>query len=115
MVKSIKLPALQSLPLCPVQAVKNLLLLTPGNQDTPLFQIKYDKAQWVPLTDTKIRRNFSLFPVLAFNSNVALQNIQSHGTFTSDCVWRYIVQDHVASQEVANAFQSLFSTPTATS
>ena len=50
MVKIIKLPALQASPLCPVRAVKNLLLLTPGNQDTPLFQINNDKAQWIPLT-----------------------------------------------------------------
>ena len=42
MVKILKLPALHTSPLCPVQAVKNLLLLTPGNQDTPLFQIKND-------------------------------------------------------------------------
>ena len=98
-VKIIKLPALHSSPLCPVQAVKNLLMLTPGGQDTPLFQIKNNKAQWVPLTDTKTRRNFSQVlqrlglsdssmslhtfrrsgATLAFNSNVALQNIQSHG------------------------------------
>ena len=44
-VKIIKLPALHSSPLCPVQAVKNLLMLTPGGQDTPLFQIKNNKAQ----------------------------------------------------------------------
>ena len=45
MIKIIKLPALQASPLCPVEAVKNLLLLTPGGQDTPLFQIKNDKSQ----------------------------------------------------------------------
>ena len=48
-VKILKLPSLQGLPLCPVKALKNLLLITPGNQDTPLFQIKNHKAQWVPL------------------------------------------------------------------
>ena len=97
-VKIIKLPTLQASPLCPVQAVKNLLLLTPGNQDTSLFQIKNDKAQWIHLTDTKVRRNFSQIlqrlglnnssmslhtfrrsgATLAFNSNVSIQNIQSH-------------------------------------
>ena len=135
MVKIIKLPALQASPLCPVKAVKNLLLLTPGSEDTPLFQIRNDKAQWLPLTDTKTKRNFTQVlerlglkdssmslhtfrrsgATLAFNSNVSLQNIQSHGTWTSDCVWRYIIQDHDASQEVANAFQSLLATPTTTS
>ena len=126
-VKILKLPLLSHSPLCPVTAVKNLLMLTPGHQDTPLFQIKNAKAQWVPLTDSQTRRNFiqiltrlglqdsgmSLHTFrrsgasLAFNSNVALQNIQSHGTWTSDCVWRYIVQDHNASQQVADAFQAL--------
>ena len=134
-VKIIKLPTLQASPLCPVQAVKNLLLLTPGNQDTCLFQIKNDKAQWIPLTDTKVRRNFSQIlqrlglnnssmslhtfrrsgATLAFNSNVSIQNIQSHSTWMSLCVWRYIVQDNDASQEVANTFQSLRSTSTTTS
>ena len=39
-VRLLKLPLLQGSPLCPVQALKNLLLLSPGNQDTPLFQVK---------------------------------------------------------------------------
>ena len=123
-VKILKLPALSHSPLCPVMAVKNLLMLTPGHQDTPLFQIKNAKAQWVPLTDTQVRGHFTQVlnrlslqdsgmslhtfrrsgASLAFNANVSLQNIQSHGTWTSDCVWRYIIQDHNASQQVADAF-----------
>ena len=59
--------------------------------------------------DTKVRRHFHLIlsrlglaasgftfhsfrrsgATFAFNNNVALQNIQRHGTWTSDCVWRY--------------------------
>ena len=134
-IKILKLPSLNASPLCPVRALKNLLLLTPGHQDSPLFQIKNDKAQWLPLTDTKARRNFSQIllrlglqessmslhtfrrsgATLAFNSNVSIQNIQSHGTWTSDCVWRYIIQDHQASQQVADVFQSLLSLPSTTS
>ena len=130
-----KLPSLNTSPLCPVRALRNLLLLAPGHQDSPLFQIKNDKAQWLPLTDTKARRNFSQIlsrlglqessmslhtfrrsgATLAFNSNVSIQNIQSHGTWTSDCVWRYIIQDHDASQQVADVFQSLLSVPSTTS
>ena len=133
--KIIKLPVLQASPLCPVKSVKNFLSLTPGSEDTLLFQIRNDKAKWLPLTDTKTRRNFTQVlqrlglkdsfmslhtfrrsgATLAFNSNVSLQNIQSHGTLTFDRVWRYITQDHDASQELANAFQSLLSTPTTTS
>ena len=96
-VKILKLPTLHGSPLCPVQALKNLLFLSPGHQDSPLFQVKNDIAQWVPLTDTKTRRNFHQFlltlgfhnskisihtfrcsgATLAFNSNVSIQNIQS--------------------------------------
>ena len=74
---------------------KNLLLLTPGSQDTPLFQVKNDKAQWVPFTDTRTRCNlqqiilrlglcsasitFHTFrrsgAILTFNSIVSIQNI----------------------------------------
>ena len=134
-VKILKLPALHNSPLCPVQALKNVFLLSPGNQDTPLFQVKNDRAQWVPLTDTKTRRKFHQILLrlgfqnskislhtfrrsgvtLAFNTNVSIQNIQSHGTWTSDCVWKYIVQDPNASQQVAEVFQSLLSVPSTTS
>ena len=73
------------------------------------FQVKNDKAQRIPLTNTKTRRNlhqiFSRLGLqnskislhtfrhsgdtLAFNSNVSIQNIQSHGTWTSECVWNF--------------------------
>ena len=134
-IKILKLPFLQTSPLFPVRAVNNLLLLTPGHQDTPLFQVKNDKAQWVPLTDTKARQNFSQIlsglglqqssmslhtvsrsgATLAFNSNTSIQNIQSHGNWMSDFVWRYIVQDHDAYQQVADVFQSLLSVASTTS
>ena len=42
---------------------------------------------------------------MAFNSEVPIQDIQSHGTWTSDCVWSYITQNHDASDKVALAFQ----------
>ena len=85
------------------------------------------------ITNTKVRRHLKIIlanvglqasgitihslrrsgATLAFNSNVPLQEIQSHGTWTSNCVWRYITQDHQATQQVANAFQQLlFSPPT---
>ena len=135
-IRILKIPTLGDSPICPVTAIKNLLALTPGNENTPLFQIKNERAQWVTLTDTKVRRNFSTIlqrlgmsknsmslhtfrrsgATLAFNSNASLQGIQSHGTWTSDCVWTYIVQDHNASQEVADSFKRLlFTPPTATS
>ena len=93
-IRMLKNPALGTSTLCPVQAIKNLLLLTVGGENSPLFQIKNEVAQWVPLTDTKVRQNFT--PILTriglhhsgislhtfrrsgFNSNMSIQNTQSH-------------------------------------
>ena len=106
-------------------AVKNLLSITPGTKNAPLFQYKTSKG-WFPMTDTQVRRHFKMilaklqlqdanltFPAFrrsgatyAFNANVALQDIQSHGTWTSECIWRYITMDHNASDQVAREFQN---------
>ena len=112
--------------LCPVSALKNLLLLTPKGANLPLFQIKVAR-KWVPLTDSRVRRHFDIIlsklqlkntgytphtfrrsaATFAFNNNVALQNIQGHGTWTSDCVWRYITDSANAGEQVANMFSLL--------
>ena len=131
-IKIIKVPALGASPLCPVVVLKVLLKLTPNHPNLPLFQIKQLQT-WSPLTDTKVRRHFKAIlaklqlhnsaitihtlrrsgATFAYNVNVPLQEIQSHGTWTSECVWNYITQDHQASQQVAQAFQKhLFIPPT---
>ena len=56
-IKVIKIPSLGASALCPVQAIRNLSLSTSGHQNDPLFQIKNEINQWVPLTDTKVRRH----------------------------------------------------------
>ena len=98
-VKILKLSSLGSNPICPVTAMKNLLAITLGSKNEPLFQYKTLKG-WVPLTDTQVRHHFHLIlkrlnlhtsnltfhafwcsgATYAFNSNVQLQHIQSHGT-----------------------------------
>ena len=125
----IKIPFLKDSPVCPVTALQILLRLTPGAKNHPLFQIKLH-GRWVPLTDTRVRKHlkriltklrcqksnitFHSFrrsgATLAFNSNVSLQGIQAQGTWTSDCVWRYITQNENTSDEVALSFQRLLST-----
>ena len=128
-IKVLKIPSLGSSTLCPVSALRKLLLATPGSKNDPLFQIKcYSK--WVPLSDTRLRKAFSTIlarinlgaagvtyhslrrsgATLAFNLNVPMQDIQSHGTWTSEAVWAYITQDHNASTSVATSFQNLLST-----
>ena len=128
-IKLIHVPKISRSPICPVAAVSNLLDLTPSGHNLPLFQYKMGQ-QWVPLTDTKVRRHLNLVlaklglaasgftfhsfrrsgATFAFNNNVALQNIQRHGTWTSDCVWRYITDSTDAGEQVANMFRSKLST-----
>ena len=123
-VKLITVPRIENSTLCPVLALRNLLMLTPKGANLPSFQIKVAR-EWVPLTDSRVRRHFDIIltrlqlkntgytphafrrsgATFAFNNNVALQNIQRHGTWTSDCVWRYITDSADAGEQVANMFR----------
>ena len=127
-VKLISVLKIAGSPLCPVRAISNLLTLTPKGSNLPLFQYKQNSI-WTPLTDTKVRRHFSLIlsrlglqgsgytlhtfrrsgATFAFNNNVDLQNIQRQGTWTSDCVWRYITDDANAGDQVAEMFKNKLS------
>ena len=127
-IKVLKIPSLKHSPLCPVAALKSMLSNTPGHKHSPLFQVKC-YGSWVPLSDTRLRKqltkvltflnlhtkniSFHSFrrsgAALAFNSNIPLQHIQFHGTWTSDAVWQYISQDHNASDLVATTFQQQLS------
>ena len=130
-VKILKIPDLGANPICPVQAIRNAMAITPGPSNSPLFQYK-SNSQWQPLTDTQVRRHFALIlkklnlhnsnitfhafrhsgATYAFNSNIELQHIQSHGTWTSECVWKYITTDHNATDQVALTFQCQLHLPT---
>ena len=57
-VKFLKIPSLGSNPICPVKAIKNVLSITPGHSNSPLFQYKMS-TQWVPLTDSRVWRHFN--------------------------------------------------------
>ena len=83
------------LKICPVTAIKNLLQITPGSNNSPLFQYKKSTI-WLPLTDNQVRRHFKTIlnrlqlhntsltfhafrrsgASFAFNSNVSLQDIE---------------------------------------
>ena len=130
-VKILKIPSLGKNPICPVQAIKNLLEITPGTENHPLFQYKTSTG-WSPMTDNQVRYHFKLVlkklnlqssnltfhafrrsgATFAFNSNVGLQHIQIHGTWTSECIWRYITLDHNASDQVPLAFKTHLHLPT---
>ena len=129
-IKLITIPRIQNSIICLVMALSNLLAITPKGANLPLFQFKVS-GTWVPLTDYRVRRHFALIlaklyladsgftfhtfrhsgTTFAFNNDVTLQNIQRHGTWTSDCVWRYITDSVDAGEQVANMFRNKLSTP----
>ena len=98
-VKLITVPKIPNSSLCPVLALSNLLLLTPNVANLPLVQSKVAQ-EWVPLTDSRVRRHFDIIfsrfhlnntdytldafwrsgASFAFNNEVALQSIQRHST-----------------------------------
>ena len=60
---------------------------------------------------TKIFYTFHAFrrsgATLAYKAHVPIQGIKDHGTWTSDCVWRYIQSDESRPSQVAQAFRDL--------
>ena len=58
------------------------------------------------VTVHSFRRSGATF---TFNYNVSLQDIQRHGTWTSDCVWNYVTDSVDPGTQVAATFSSLLS------
>ena len=126
-IKLLHIPMLHN-DLCPVAALKNILAIIPHTRNQPLLQYN-NKNMWLPLTDNQVRNNlktilerFNLPPsyftfhsfrrsgaTWAFNHNVPLQCIKQQGTWTSDCVWRYVTDSADAGSQVAQTFAQLLS------
>ena len=122
-IRTISLPMLGSSTLCPLAALRSLLLLFPGKPNDPLFQISRAHAQ-IPLTDSVARRHLhtisnvlDLSPHLtfhdfrrsgatwAFHHRVPLSQIMHHGTWRSDSVWKYINDTSTKPSAVSTTFQ----------
>ena len=108
-VQCLSLPKLKNKLLCPYRALKSLYKLYPISSSTSLFQIKTGQG-WIPLTDSRVRKTLQSMNVVlglspAFHtfhdfrrsgatfthaSHVPIQDKKCHGTWSSDCVWRYI-------------------------
>ena len=121
----ISLPRLHSL-ICPVSALKRLSKLYTFSSSTSLFQYRNNKV-WLPMTDSKVRKclkhinvKLGLHPsfftfhsfrrsgaTLAYNSHIPIRDIQSHGTWSSDCVWRYIQADHKYGEQLASTLATV--------
>ena len=121
-VARISIPALLGSPFCPVAALRLLLQSTHGTQTEPLFTI-LNQGSYMPLTDSMVRKHFKrIINILqwqhlrltfhsfrrsgaswAYQHGVPIDAIKKQGTWSSDCVWRYIsTQSH--SSPLIHAF-----------
>ena len=119
-VQVVSLPKIANRIICPYRAFKALTKLYPMTDSESVFQIKMPSG-WQPLTDTRVRKvlksinmTLGLNPhfftyhcfqrsgaTFAHNAHVPIQQIKHHGTWSSECVWRYIQSDHVSGEELA--------------
>ena len=118
---TVDIPFLGSSALCPISALKQMLSQYPSHPDSPLFQIS-QAASLTPLTDSVARKHLKQVSSIlglhrsltfhdfrrggaswAFQHGVLIQHIQTQGTWTSNCVWRYIALPSSQSQ-VSAAF-----------
>ena len=120
------LPRLRGSKLCPVAALRRALQQYQPLPQDPLFQINTSSG-WQVITDSRIRKTLSRLnekmgfskhhftfhtfqrsgASLAYNSHVPIQKIKQHGSWTSECVWRYIQENNTYSKDIADSFAQL--------
>ena len=124
-VKLISIPQLGLSTLCPIQAMRKMIALHPANNNSPLFTNNNSHSSMI-LTDSMVRKHLNkILQIIkcqtlnitfhsfrrsgatwAFNHNVPLAQIQSQGTWSSDCVWNYINRDSDATDILSSTFQN---------
>ena len=121
----VTIPKIPQSLLCPFLALKTMLEKIPGAENDPLFTVPRH-GQYLPLTDTIVRKHlkrvlkaleweqqkytFHTFrrsgDSWAHNHGVPIQAIKDQGTWSSDCVYRYISSDtQFSSSLLLHAFQ----------
>ena len=124
--KVIHLPFLGSSPLCPISALQVMCSSIPASKNSPLFCAPQGLGV-VPLTQSKVRKmlralvlSMGLDPEIhsfhtfrrsgasfAYNNGIAVDSIQKQGTWTSDSVWAYLIQDPSHCSSLMSIFQHL--------
>ena len=119
------IPSLGNSPLCPVTALKAWLGSYSHSPSCPLFLLPSGSLTQSQVRThlTKILTHLQLNPAiysfhtfrrsgatLAFNSDVNIQKIKRHGTWSSDAVNAYIIEDPLHASGVAQSFQRLLTT-----
>ena len=121
---TVNIPSLGASALCPVKALQAMIACNPSKQDSPLFQVPHGHT-YKPLTDSAARKHLKSVSTLlalprslmfhdfrrggaswAFTHGVPVQEIQAQGTWSSDCVWRYISLPPGQTSQVSDAFRS---------
>ena len=121
---TIDVPSLGASQLCPVKALTHMLTAYPSDNDSPLFQIHHDQVVR-PLTASAARKHLKYVSLLlglsrsltfhdfcgggaswAFKHGFPVQDIQAQGTWSSNCVWRYITLPPSHTSQVATTFRS---------
>ena len=119
-IDTVPIPDLGRALVCPVAALQTLLHMSVKSRDSPFFQIH----PGVPLTDSYARKHLkAISNFLKFRKNIfhdfrcgsatwafrhgdPVEHIQLQGTWTSQCVWRYIQLPPSSSPLVSDAFRS---------
>ena len=124
--KLISLPKLYPSPICPVTAMRAVFQLYDPSAFQPLFQTTTSSGLQVIIVSKvrqilarinlhmKLPSNFYTFhsfrrsgATLAYRAQVPVQDIKDHGTWESDCVWKYIHLDREPGQKVAQTFKCI--------
>ena len=117
------IPRLNHNILCPIKAIERMFIEFPASKNAPSFTHHLGT-----LTQSQVRTHLSkllnwlhLDPkafsfhtfrcsgtTLAFNNSESIQNIQRHGTWSSDTVYRYIISDPSKASKASDLFKTLF-------
>ena len=124
---TIQIPSLNNSPLCPMTSLLNMFSKYPSHNNAPMFLIPQGRG-YVTLTQGKVRKFLknillalglcpSTFPFhtfrrtgasWAFANATPLQDIQLQGTWSSDAVWAYLIQDPSQQSRVTTTFKHMF-------
>ena len=121
----VQLPKLTDGTICPVRALRRIVSRNASDQDKLLFLVSSQGLTSV-LTAHKCTvlsesiKSLGLSPgeygyhtfrrsgaCWAFDNDVKLDHIKTHGGWRSDAIWRYLVKTPAAAGSVARTFQSL--------
>ena len=124
-ITTVQIPLIRASQLCPVTALATMLAAIPAHKHQPLFAVP-SKQCIVPLTAQQVRHTLAKITTLmgldpkihgfhtfrrsgatlAYQAQVPISHIKTHGTWQSDAVYTYL-QTHRQTAQLATAFNHL--------